>query len=176
MAYLHSKHVIHRDLKSANLLIDATGRLAVSDFGLARVSLAAQACLTAETGSYRWMAPEVMRHEPYGPSADVYSFAIVAWEMLTYLVPFQELSPVQAAFAVADQAHRPKLPAHCSTPIAELISACWEQKASKRPTFDCVCILLEELADAVSSTDALAVGARSVPPARPDRPRSPGLC
>ena len=59
MAYLHQRHVIHRDLKSANLLIDGTGRLAVSDFGLARVSQAAQACLTAETGSYRWMAPEV---------------------------------------------------------------------------------------------------------------------
>ena len=41
------------------------------------------------------MAPEVIRHEPYGPSCDVYSFALLCWEMLTYAPPFAELSPVQ---------------------------------------------------------------------------------
>ena len=54
--------------------------------------------MTAETGSYRWMAPEVIRHEEYDKRCDVYSFAILAWEMLTYRVPFDNMSTFPAPF------------------------------------------------------------------------------
>ena len=59
MAYLHSQNIIHRDLKSANLLLTAQGTVKVADFGLARTEAQEPANMTAETGTIRWMAPEV---------------------------------------------------------------------------------------------------------------------
>jgi serine/threonine protein kinase len=147
MEYLHELDppVLHRDLKSANVLIAAGGRrLAIADFGLARYQ-AKGGKMTAETGSYRWMAPEVIRHEEYDKRCDVYSFAILAWEMLTYRIPFEKLMPVEAAFAVAKEAKRPPIPPEWSElPIAEMLRACWCQDAKKRPPFSAICVALEE--------------------------------
>ena len=64
---------------------------------------------------------QVIRHETYSFNCDIYSFAILAWEMLTYHVPFPALTPVQAAFGVAFHAQRPPLPANCSGLLGQLI-------------------------------------------------------
>lgn len=90
LKYLHSKDIIHRDIKSANILCDKD-MCFVSDFGLARFYNVNK--MTAETGSYRWMAPEVVRHEQYDKSCDVYSFAMLQYEMMTLCVPFASYSP-----------------------------------------------------------------------------------
>jgi serine/threonine protein kinase len=149
MDYLHGMEphpVLHRDLKSANLLLtDGGKRLAIADFGLARYQANAGKKMTAETGSYRWMAPEVIRHEEYDKRCDVYSFAILAWEMLTYRIPFDNLMPVEAAFAVAREAKRPPIPeAYHTRPIAEMLNACWHQASEKRPEFPTITKALEE--------------------------------
>lgn len=144
MAYLHRHGVMHRDLKSGNILLSgegeslfASGPLKIADFGLARHLPAEDrsASLTAETGSYRWMAPEVIRHEPYNSACDVYSFAVVCWEMLTYDVPFASVTAVQAAFNVAVRDRRPELPSSCSAAIAKLVTECWHADAKQRPSF-----------------------------------------
>jgi len=151
MEYLHSLDppVLHRDLKSANILLAEGGeRLAIADFGLARYQAASGKKMTAETGSYRWMAPEVIRHEEYDKACDVYSFAITTWEMLTYQIPFANLMPVEAAFAVAREAQRPRIPLEwAQLPIAEMLRACWHQVPNKRPPFSAVCAALVEEAD-----------------------------
>lgn len=71
MAYLHSMEppVMHRDLKPENILVDGD-RLAIADFGFAR-RVDSDKCMTAETGSYRWMSPEMVRHERYDCSCDI---------------------------------------------------------------------------------------------------------
>jgi tRNA A-37 threonylcarbamoyl transferase component Bud32 len=99
MDYLHQNRIIHRDLKSANLLMDEHELIKVADFGVARVK-AESGVMTAETGTYRWMAPEVIEHKPYDSKADVFSFGIVLWELLTGKIPYEFLTPLQAAIGV----------------------------------------------------------------------------
>ena len=156
MEYLHALDppVLHRDLKSANILIAEGGtRLAIADFGLARYQAAAGKKMTAETGSYRWMAPEVIRHEEYDKRCDVYSFAILAWEMLTYRIPFDNMMPVEAAFAVAREAKRPPIPTEWKAmPIAEMLRAYWHQDATKRPPFAAICVALDEEIDILKTS------------------------
>lgn len=82
MDFLHKNNIIHRDLKAANLLMDEYEVVKVADFGVARVQ-ANSGVMTAETGTYRWMAPEVIKHGPYDHKADIFSFGIVLWELLT---------------------------------------------------------------------------------------------
>ena len=158
MEYLHALQppVLHRDLKSANVLIAEGGqRLAIADFGLARYQANPGKKMTAETGSYRWMAPEVIRHEEYDKRCDVYSFAILAWEMLTYRVPFDNMMPVEAAFAVAREAKRPPIPSEWSQcSISEMLKACWHQDATKRPPFAAICTALEEEIDMLQQQKA----------------------
>jgi serine/threonine protein kinase len=97
MGYLHEHSVMHRDLKSSNVLLDAQGTAKISDFGLSCVlELGRSADLTAETGTYGWMAPEVIRHEPYSSKADVYSFGVVLWELLAKDIPFKGQTPMQS--------------------------------------------------------------------------------
>jgi serine/threonine protein kinase len=74
----------------------------VADFGVARVQ-AQSGVMTAETGTYRWMAPEVIEHKPYDRKADVFSFAIVLWELLTGKIPYENLTPLQAAVGVVQK-------------------------------------------------------------------------
>lgn len=97
MNYLHLCSIMHRDLKSGNVLLDTHGTVKISDFGLSCVLEIGKSSsdLTAETGTYRWMAPEVIRHEPYSTKADVYSFGVVLWEMITKDQPFRGMTPIQ---------------------------------------------------------------------------------
>ena len=99
MEYIHSQKIVHRDLKPENVLIDKDFNLKVADFGIACDE---ENCdiLGAETGTYRWMAPEVLSRKPHGGKSDVYSFGLVLWEMAAGAVPFEKMGPVQAAFAV----------------------------------------------------------------------------
>lgn len=96
MNYLHLCSIMHRDLKSDNILLDAHNTVKISDFGLSCVlEIGSSSDLTAETGTYRWMAPEVIRHEPYSNKADVYSFGVVLWEMIAKDQPFRGMTPIQ---------------------------------------------------------------------------------
>ncbi|KAG8074570.1 hypothetical protein GUJ93_ZPchr0006g43104 [Zizania palustris] len=102
MNYLHQNKIIHRDLKTANLLMDEHELIKVADFGVARVK-AESGVMTAETGTYRWMAPEVIEHKPYDSKADVFSFGVVLWELLTGMIPHEFLTPLQAAIGVVQE-------------------------------------------------------------------------
>jgi serine/threonine protein kinase len=112
MDFLHKRGVVHRDLKAANLLIDEHDVVKVCDFGVARlkpttVSSSGKggwtAEMTAETGTYRWMSPEVLEHKPYDHKADVYSFGITMWEVLTGEIPYAGFTPLQAAIGVVQR-------------------------------------------------------------------------
>eukprot|EP00249_Psilotum_nudum_P010300 c22460_g1_i2 orf=491-1696(+) len=103
MEYLHSQGVIHRDLKSENLVLEDSLRVKITDFGVACYE-ADSPRMMQDSGTYRWMAPEMISNKPYSRKVDVYSFGIVLWELLTGQIPFEHLSSVQAAFAVVHKA------------------------------------------------------------------------
>ncbi|KAL8097951.1 hypothetical protein AgCh_030901 [Apium graveolens] len=102
MQYLHSQGVLHRDLKSENLLLGEDMCVKVADFG---ISCLESQCGSAKgfTGTYRWMAPEMIKEKAHTKKVDVYSFGIVLWELLTALTPFDNMTPEQAAFAVCQK-------------------------------------------------------------------------
>ncbi|EQC29266.1 TKL protein kinase [Saprolegnia diclina VS20] len=136
MNYLHLCSIMHRDLKSGNVLLDAYGTVKISDFGLSCVlEIGHSSDLTAETGTYRWMAPEVIGHEPYSMKADVYSYGVILWEMIAKEQPFKGMSPIQAAFAVARQQMRPPFPKDTPESLMQLVETCWHQDPAQRPTF-----------------------------------------
>ena len=89
--------------------------------------------LTAETGTYRWMAPEVIKHEPYSASADVYSFAMVLFELITHHAPFAEFSALQAAAAAGLEDKRPALPPDTPKLMLDLICRAWASCRTARP-------------------------------------------
>ncbi|BDA41364.1 Serine/threonine-protein kinase STY17 [Coccomyxa sp. Obi] len=144
MDYLHKRKIVHRDLKAANLLMDETGTVKIADFGVARV-MNSTGVMTAETGTYRWMAPEVIEHNPYREKADVFSFAITMWELLTGRVPYEEMTPLQAAVGVVQKGLRPVIPANCPEGLASVMRDCWQRDARQRPSFEQLKVRLEEL-------------------------------
>ena len=66
------------------------------------------------------MAPEVIEHKPYGEKADVFSFGIVLWELLTGRVPYSDMTPLQAAVGVVQQGLRPPIPQHVPPALAQV--------------------------------------------------------
>ena len=100
MKYLHSQGIVHRDLKSKNLLLGDDMCVKVVDFG---VSCLESQCDTMRgfMATYCCMELEMIKENPYTRKVDVYNFGIVLWELLTALIPFQEMTPVQAAFAIS---------------------------------------------------------------------------
>ncbi|KAH1190497.1 Serine/threonine-protein kinase STY46 [Glycine max] len=148
MNYLHQHNIIHRDLKAANLLMDENCTVKVADFGVARVK-AQSGVMTAETGTYRWMAPEVIEHKPYDHKADVFSFGIVLWELLTGKLPYEYLTPLQAAIGVVQKGLRPTIPKNTHPKYVELLERSWQQDPTLRPDFSEIIEILQQLAKEV---------------------------
>ncbi|XP_017971694.1 PREDICTED: serine/threonine-protein kinase STY46 isoform X1 [Theobroma cacao] len=148
MNYLHQNNIIHRDLKAANLLMDENEVVKVADFGVARVK-AQSGVMTAETGTYRWMAPEVIEHKPYDHKADVFSFGIVLWELLTGKLPYEYLTPLQAAVGVVQKGLRPTIPKNINPKLTELLERCWQQDPTLRPDFSEILEILRQIAKEV---------------------------
>jgi serine/threonine protein kinase len=144
MHFLHSSGVVHRDLKSLNLLLDNKWNVKVSDFGLTKFKDSMKKKdSTAQVGSVHWMAPEVLAEQSNVDwmTADVYSYGIIIWEVITRCQPYHGLSPAAVAVAVIREASRPPR-FHAGGGISEkekelerISIACWSQDPVGRPDF-----------------------------------------
>jgi len=144
MDYLHKVNVIHRDLKTANLLMDENEVVKVADFGVARVKCSDGSNMTAETGTYRWMAPEVISHQYYNHKCDVFSYGILLWELVSGGdIPYSGYTPLQAAVGVVQRGLRPTIPPSCQPVIAQVMQYCWQPDPNARPEFEQVVELLK---------------------------------
>ncbi|KAL0552069.1 hypothetical protein IC582_011162 [Cucumis melo] len=151
MEYVHGLGLIHRDLKSDNLLIFADKSIKVADFGVARIEVQTEG-MTPETGTYRWMAPEMIQHRPYTQKVDLYSFGIVLWELITGMLPFQNMTAVQAAFAVVNKGVRPIIPNDCLPVLSDIMTRCWDPNPDVRPSFTEVVRMLENAQTEIMTT------------------------
>jgi serine/threonine protein kinase len=135
LEYLHAHRIMYRDLKPSNVGFSASGTVKIFDFGLAREILDGEQRMTANTGSLRYMAPEVNIGENYGVSADIYSYGILLWELCTLLIPFDGMTTVDHSKYVVHGGARPKIDkVQGSQDLRYLIQACWHADAKKRPS------------------------------------------
>ncbi len=149
MAALHARRppLLHLDLKSPNILLDKSWNVKVADFGLSRLKREAGAAAPsggAGAGTPEWMAPELLRGEPVGEAADVFSYGVVLWEALTGRAPWAELLPVQVVAAVGFQGRAlPPPPAGADPVLASLCARCLAPAPAARPSFADVVAELE---------------------------------
>ncbi|KAL9669490.1 hypothetical protein QQ045_007037 [Rhodiola kirilowii] len=144
--YLHhcNPPIIHRDLKSSNLLVDRNWTVKVGDFGLSRLKHETYLSTNTGKGTPQWMAPEVLRNEPLNEKSDVYSFGVVLWELATEKVPWENLNSMQVIGAVGFMNHRLEIPKDVDPQWASLIESCCHSDPNQRPSFP---ELLEKLKD-----------------------------
>jgi len=162
--YLHTftPMIIHRDLKSHNLLVDETWRVKVCDFGLSAVTEKVGKAMTA-CGTPCWTAPEILRSQKYSEKADIYSFGVVMWECATRMDPFAGMPPYQVIFAVGREGMRLPDPRNSVPPqYLSLMKECWNEDPQARPS----------IAEILERLDALDPEFLSL---FPDVPRAPPM-
>lgn len=137
MNYLHTSNpiIVHRDLKTPNLLVDKNWVVKVCDFGMSRMKHHTFLSSKSTAGTAEWMAPEVLRNEPSNEKSDVYSFGVILWELATLQVPWSGMNSMQVVGAVGFQGRRLSIPSEVDPTVAEIISDCWKQDPQARPSF-----------------------------------------
>jgi serine/threonine protein kinase len=155
MEYLHSRNIIYRDLKPDNMGFDNQGNLKLFDFGLAKelkpnkANSLGKYKLTGNTGSRRYMAPEVAKNLPYDQTVDIYSFGILLWEMCAMEKPFYGFSANQHMQQVVLGGGRPKLDtSHTQwwpVKLHWVLRKCWSEDSSQRPSFTVIKETLQDL-------------------------------
>ncbi|KAI3955749.1 hypothetical protein MKW98_006109 [Papaver atlanticum] len=152
MEYLHGQNpkLVHRDLKPSNIFLDHEMHVRVADFGHARFLEEGDQALSGETGTYVYMAPEVIRFESYDEKCDVYSYGVILNELITGEHPYIEtdFGPSKIAVEVGNCGLRPKLPAADDDQLKELIdliSRSWDEDTNIRPSFSYITCILRKI-------------------------------
>ncbi|KAH8949081.1 hypothetical protein BDL97_10G011900 [Sphagnum fallax] len=161
MKYLHENGMMHRDLKANNILINVVEseelcispsvQVKLTDFGFSKLNLVNSRFTSPQTGGTLWRAPEVFEDKQntkkYTNAADVYSYAMVFFEVLTGNIPWYDAQG-NPTVCMSDllpsilRGERPTLPPDCPAHLSEFISKCWATRPKDRPKFPEICKFL----------------------------------
>ena len=132
---LHEYKILHRDLKSLNILLGYGFRAKLADFGLAKVKHETGSQSSVAKGTVLWMAPELFDDTPKMTTAsDVYSFGMVLWELVTRLLPYAKAPNQMVAARWIEKGKKEEIPSNCPPELKSIIESCWESIPEKRPT------------------------------------------
>jgi len=160
LRYLHENKIIYRDLKPENIGFDIHGDVKLFDFGLAKEldDNMKSGCsdfyeMSGNTGSLRYMAPEVALSEPYNLTADVYSFDLVLWHLCSLEVPYDGMNRCDHLTNVVKGSERPELNRSWSTQIKILMKRSWDPIPLLRPSMDVIYQILKREISALRDGD-----------------------
>mmetsp|Transcript_22592 Transcript_22592/g.40773 ORF Transcript_22592/g.40773 Transcript_22592/m.40773 type:complete len:423 (-) Transcript_22592:190-1458(-) len=163
LRFLHNHGIIYRDVKSENVGFDVRGDVKIFDFGLSKqlpriakdMNHSGLYKLTGLTGSRMYMAPEVALCKFYGLSADVYSFGILLWEIMSLEFPFRRFDLKDHMIFVVKRGYRPTIGRKWPERVKSIMKKCWAQNPADRPDFMKVSIDLGKALDNKDSKDVL---------------------
>ncbi|XP_071713592.1 serine/threonine-protein kinase 52-like [Rutidosis leptorrhynchoides] len=141
--YLHSKKIIHCDVKPENMLINAHHMIKLADFGESVYNPSEVMLIGCKSGTLGYMAPEVMSKKPFGPKCDVFAFGICLWEIY-----FRKMAYTYDLENITEEIYeiiRPSIPFDCPKRLARLMERFWDTDPKKRPNMKDVVVELEEI-------------------------------
>ncbi|GKV17157.1 hypothetical protein SLEP1_g27693 [Rubroshorea leprosula] len=121
---IHRMKIVHRDLKSANCLVNKHWTVKICDFGLSRIMTETPMRDNSSAGTPEWMAPELIRNEPFTEKCDIFSLGVIMWELCTLNRPWEGVPSERVVYAVANEGSRLEIP---EGPLGRLISDCWAE-------------------------------------------------
>ncbi|KAI5382537.1 putative serine/threonine-protein kinase sis8, variant 2 [Lathyrus oleraceus] len=174
MNYLHNSTpvIVHRDLKSPNLLVDKNWVVKVCDFGLSRMKYSTFLSSRSTAGTAEWMAPEVLRNELSDEKCDVFSYGVILWELSTLRQPWGGMNPMQVVGAVGFQHRRLDIPDNVDPAVANIIRQCWQTDPKLRPTFAEIMALLKPLQKPITASQVHRANAHAPSSRVPEDPEA----
>lgn len=127
---VHRMKIVHCDLKSANCLVNKHWTVKICDFGLSRIITDSPMRDSSSAGTPEWMAPELIRNEPFTEKCDIFSLGVIMWELCTLNRPWEGVLPERVVYAVANEGSRLEIP---EGPLGRLIADCWAEP-QERPS------------------------------------------
>ncbi|XP_048430405.1 serine/threonine-protein kinase EDR1 isoform X7 [Pyrus x bretschneideri] len=137
---MHRMKIVHRDLKSANCLVNKHWTVKLCDFGLSRIMSETNMKDSSSAGTPEWMAPELIRNEPFTEKCDIFSLGVLMWELCTLNRPWEGVPPERVVYAVANEGSRLEIP---DGPLGRLISDCWTEPQDRPSCEDILSRLLD---------------------------------
>mmetsp|Transcript_19734 Transcript_19734/g.35757 ORF Transcript_19734/g.35757 Transcript_19734/m.35757 type:complete len:345 (-) Transcript_19734:80-1114(-) len=183
MVYLHKQRIIHRDLKSPNLLLNKSIKSVadvphckISDFGLAKMRTEpTMSAMTMAVGTLTWMAPEMFVSPFYNEKVDVYSFSLVLFEVICEEQPFEDVDPnnLQKIVRKGQRPDMEAVPPDCPKQLSDLMVEGWAGEPNDRPPFTYILdVLLKLEPDPARPLDGHTRAPRAIMPVD-DRVRKP---